>query len=255
MMYLKHTLLGILILFVTVSSIPQSRRPSNRFAELQVSTTKTEYLLGEPVTLERRFIKIGDDPVDFLGDDRQGPLRVFISKGTSAFLRYEFPGWDLPNRTHLEGPGRYKVAHSIFFNKQPVTYHLSEYGRREAEEGRILTDYAFPEPGEYRLKATLGFSVRREGGAVATSETVESNEITIRVKQPTGDDLRVWEIMRADPKIGFFVTDGEVPYRVPSIRDQVLAEVDKIVADYPDSYLAGLLKVKAQEHRARRERK
>ena len=256
MRYSKSTVFGVLILFVTLSSLPQSRGQSNDSegsAELRISTTKSEYLLGEPVRLERLLVKIGDPArVGFPGDDRQGSLRVFIAKGDGEFRQYEWGGWDFPYQEYTDGPGRLKTFHTIFFNKKPVTYHLSDYGRREAERGRILTDYAFPEPGDYRIRATRGFSVRRGGDRYASSARAESNEISIRVKEPEGDDLRVWEIMKADPRIGFFMTAGEAPRL--NIQDAVLAEVDRITSEYPDGYLAGLLKVKAQEHRARRER-
>lgn len=252
MRYLRHSTLGILILFVTVSLLPQSRRPSNPFAELQISATKTEYSLGEPVKIERRLIKMGDAPVGFDGDDRQGRFRVFIAKAAGEFRYYRFKGWGQPSMHYSEGSGRYKTFDTILFNSKPETDQLSEYGRREAEEGMILTDYAFPEPGEYRIKATLGFSVRRGTDRYATSETVESNEIAVRVKEPEGDDSRVWEIMKSDPRIGFFMMEGEAPRL--NIQDAVLAKVDGITSDYPNSYLAGLLRVKAQEHRARRER-
>ncbi|MEP7214120.1 MAG: hypothetical protein ABI791_13655 [Acidobacteriota bacterium] len=246
--------MGILILFVTVSLLPQSRPPSNQFADLQISATKTEYSLGEPVKIERRFIKMGDAPVGFDGDDRQGRFRVFIAKAEDEFRYYRFKGWGQPGVRYSEGSGRYKTFDTIFFNSKPETDQLSEYGRRQMEKGMILTDYAFPEPGEYRIKATLGFSVRRGSDRFATTETVESNEISIRVIEPEGDDLRVWKDMNSDPRIGYFMMEGEAPIRYPSILDTVLAKVDKIVSEYPDSYLAGLMKEKAQEHRARRER-
>jgi hypothetical protein len=267
MKYLKSTVFGGLILFVTLSSLPQSRGQSNdseASAELRISTTKSEYLLGEPVRLERLLVKIGDpDRVGFPDGDLRGSLRVFIAKGDDEFRQYEWGGY-FPDREYTDGPGRLKVFRTIFFNKKPVTYHLSDYGRRIAEKGMILTDYAFPEPGDYRIKATRGYAVRRGTDRYASSAVAASNEITIRIKEPEGDDLRVWQIMKADTRIGFFMTDGEAPTGYPwtsgDIHDRslqterVLQEVDRITSDYPDSYLAGLLKVKAQEHRARRER-
>jgi hypothetical protein len=253
MKYLKSTVFGVLILFATLSSMPQSKESndSEGSAELRISTAKSEYLLGEPVRLERRLMKIGDhDRVRFQESDRSGTLRVFIAKGGGEFKRCTFDEL-LPYEEYSEGPGLNKAFHTVLFNSKPKTELLSEYGRREAEEGMILTDYAFPEPGDYRIKAIRRFSVRQGTDRYASSVDAESNEISIRVKQPEGDDLRVWEIMNSDPRIGYFMMEGEAPYRV---LDTVLAKVDRITSEYPDSYLAGLLKVKAQEHRARRER-
>jgi len=253
MKYLKSTVFGVLILFATLSSMAQSKESndSEASAELRISTAKSAYLLGESVTLERRLAKIGDQTrVGFSGSDRDGALFVFVAKGGGEFKRYTFDEL-LPYREYSEGPGLNKAFHTILFNRKPETDGLSVYGRRERENGMILTDYAFPEPGEYRIKATRLYSVRRGSDRYATSAIAESNEISITVKEPEGDDLRVWEIMNSDPKIGYFMMEGEAPYRV---LDTVLAKVDKIVADYPDSYLAGLLSAKAREHRARRER-
>jgi hypothetical protein len=260
MKYLKCSAFGILILFVTVSSLPQSRGPSNSSAELEISATKSEYLLGEPVVIERRLRTIGGGSADQLGrwGARNGEFR--IAKGGGEFLQYLFKGQDTPSLSRWEARDRYKTTDTIFFNSKPVTYHLSDYGRRIAEKGMILTDYAFPEPGEYRIKSTMLFG--RGGGE--NSERIWSNEITIRVKHPEGDDLSVWEIMNSDPRIGFFMMEGTAPEGFPWTsgdiheralqRERVLQEVDRITSEYPNSYLAGLLKVKAQENRARRER-
>lgn len=267
MKYIKGTVLGVLILFSTFSSMPQSRVSNvlEASAELRISLVKSEYLLGEPIRLERLLVKIGDpDRVGFPSDDLQGALIVFIAKGDGEFLRYTWRGY-LPDREHTDGPGRLKVLRTIFFNKKPVTYHLSDYGRREAEKGMILTDYAFPTPGEYRIKAIRLYSVRRGGDRYASSARAESNVISVRIKEPEGDDLTVWELMNSDPRIGFFLNYGEAPMGYPwtssgDIHERLLQterflqEVDRITSEYPDSYLAGLLRVKAQEHRARRER-
>lgn len=251
MKYLQYSAFGILILFVTVSSLTQSPLPTNSFAELEISATKSEYLLGEPVIVESRLRRIGDRSVNhrYAWGDRD--LVFWIAKGGDEFLGYRFGKITAEaSLSFSEGMGRYRTTDAIFFNSKPVTYNLSENDRRKVERGMILTDYAFPEPGEYRIKSTLLFG--RGGGEI--SERIWSNEISISVKEPEGDDLRVWEIMKADPRIGYFMMEGVVPYRVPSIEDTFLAEIDRITSQYPNSYLAGLLKAKAQENRARRER-
>lgn len=260
MKYLKSTVFSVVILFVTFSSLPRSSGQSNgseASAELRISTTKSEYMLGEPVRLERTLVKIGDyTRLRFPpGDDFAGLLRVFIAREGGEFLEYRFGAWDLSNRESSDGPGTSKTFKTIFLNKKPVTWHLSDYGRRIAEKGMMLTDYAFPAPGEYRIKAIRGYSVRRGTDRYATSATARSNEISIRVKEPEGDDLNVWEIMKSDPDIGYFMMVGDAPDRVPSIESTVLTEVNRIVSEYPDSYLAGLLKVKLQDHRVRQERR
>ena len=257
MTHFKSTSFVVLILFATLSSMPQSRvaNDSEASAELRISSAKSEYLLGEPVSLERRLIKIGDyDRVEFPDDDRQGALIVFIAKGDGEFKQYQTVEGSLVYKEYPVGPGQSKAFYPILFNRKPRTEGLSDYGRRESEKGMILTDYAFPEPGEYRIKAVRLYFVRRGEDRYATSARAESNVISIRIREPEGEDLSVWGTMRDDPRIGFFMTEGVVPYRFPSIEDTFLAEIDRIVTDHPDSYLAGLLKVKAQENRARQER-
>jgi hypothetical protein len=238
MKYLRYST-WILILLVTVSSFPQLQGQSRRVVEMRISPAKQEYLLGEPVKFDRS-ITIPDDVRTRFEGDTQGAFRVFIAKGKDEFRRYQFKGW-------IGSHG----FDTIFFNSKPETDHLSEYGRREAEAGMILTDYAFPEPGEYRIKASYKFS--RESDGKVTSDSVWSNVITITLKEPKGDDLRMWELMKEDSRIGFFLMQGEAPIRYPSILEAVLAKVDRTTSDYPNSYLAGLLKIKAQERRARRE--
>ena len=246
MTYIKYSA-WILIILVTVSSFAQSQGQSRSPVEIRISTINSEYFLGQPVELGRIDVKMGGAPVGFIGDD----LRFFIARNGDEFKRYTFAAWGLPENFIWLGP--YKVGRSIFLNKKPVIDHLSEYARGEAEDGMILTDYAFPEPGEYRIKATLVFTAKPGTDRFPDQETIDSNEVSITVKELEGDNLRVWEIMKADPRIGFFMVEGEAPYEVPSVREIVLAKVDRIVSEYPNSFLARLLRVKAQEHR-RRER-
>ena len=254
MKYLKHSVFCVLTLFIAIylSPISQSQSDSGKVADLRISTANAEFLLGEPVRLDLRFTRKGDVRTVIEDDSiATGSLRVFIARDRGEFLRYKFKGW-VAGRTHrTDGTDRYSFD-TIFFNSKPETAHLSDVGRSKAEEGMILTDYAFPEPGVYRIKATLGFSRVLNGKAFW--ETITSNEISIELKQPEGDDLKVWEIIKSDPRIGYFLTSGDVPYRFPSIQEALMLEVDKITSDYPDSYLSRLLKQKAADRRARLER-
>jgi hypothetical protein len=234
---------------------------SNEHAEIAISTPKAEYMLGEPVRIDLKFTKKGDFTTKFEDNNSisGGGLKVFIARDEGKFLRYKFDGWVADRKYLLEGKytGYYwrgSDRHSfdtVFFNSRPVTGHLSDYGRRLAEEGMILTDHAFPAAGEYRVKATLFYSRIIKGKAFA--ETIESAEIQIRLKRPVGDDLKVWEIIESDPRIGFFMTAGWVSVRPPATRESFLAEIDKIVADHANSHLAGILKEKADLWRARSE--
>ena len=98
MKYQWPAIFCFLILFVTFSSMPQSKvsNDSEASVELRISTAKSEYLLGEPVRLERLLIEIGGNGrISFPEDDRGGSLRVFIAKGDGEFLQYEWPGWAL----------------------------------------------------------------------------------------------------------------------------------------------------------------
>ena len=255
MKYLQRSVPSVLALLIAISPlspVSQSENDSWKFADIRISTANQAYILGEPVRLDLRFTKKGDAST-IIEDDSiaTGSLRVFIARERGKFLRYSFKGW-VAGRTHrYEGRDRYSFD-TILFNSKPETAHLSDVGKTKAEEGMILTDYAFPEPGIYRIKATLGFTKVTNGKA--SWETVESNEISLELKQPEGDDLKVWEIIKADPRIGYFLTSGEAPVRFPSIQDAVMQEVEKITSDYPNSYLSRLLMEKAAARGARLQR-
>lgn len=243
----------ILILFVVISSLPQAREAASgdgKTGSLQITTSKAEYMLGEPVRLDWKFTvqpgldgKIDFESTAFAG----GAFKVFIARDREEFLQYKFSGWVSDHKV-FAGEKRFASAETIFFNQKPETGHLSDYGRREAEKGMILTDYAFPEPGTYRIKAVWSFNHLTNKEIIP--ERVESNEISFRIVKPEGDDLKVWEVLKADPRIGYFMTAGSAPYRVPSIQDSLLVEIDKVVADYPNSYLSGMLREKVSVRRA-----
>lgn len=256
MMHFKQaTLFGIFIVLMFVPSLAQSKGrldAGETFAGVEISTRKQEFMLGEPVKIEIRFVTRRSPDAAVRDYTSTGRFAVFIANLSGEFLRYRFDGWKTSGKYNGQGPSLYS-SDTILFNSKPVTYHLSDYGRREAEKGLILTDYAFPRPGNYRIKASLGFTRLSERNT--SRKTLESNEVEIKVKTPEGDDRRVWEIMKVDTRIGYFMMEGEAPYRFPSIQDEVLAEVDRIVGEYPTSYLAGLLKEKAAENRARQARR
>ncbi len=248
------------LIFLQSSTISQNPVDS---AELTVSTQKQEFLLGEPIELDVFFKRKGKFDLRIIDlSVADAGMKLYIAGDDNEFKRYKFlwPHYSSGRRKAMPD-GSIHSSHIIFFDSKQDTTNLSDRAIKHITEGRILTDYAFPKPGTYRLKASVAFDVMDNSSVIRDDSPkivfptgmVESKEITIKINQPEGDDLKVWKIIESDLRIGHFMTAGSAPNRNPSIGESLMSEIDKIVADYPDSYLAGILSDKVAERRSRNE--
>lgn len=226
---------------------------ARKYATVEISTPKKEFMLGEPIRVDYRFTP--KEGVDYNLEPpsiARGSFVVFIATPRGEFKQYRFNGLAFGEKQFANGRSLL-FSDDVLLNQRPETAHLSDYGRKQLEKGMLLTDYAFQEPGTYRLKGLLVFNVFLKGadGAVTVrAPLAESEEIVVEIKKPGGEDLKVWEIIQSDRRLGFFMTANYIP-RLPITDEQFLNEIEKIVIDHPDSYLAGIIKTKIELYRTR----
>jgi hypothetical protein len=209
-------------------------------AVLEVRTSRQSYVLGEPVDLEIGARNGSNRSITMPGgfDVLQGYVGVVVAFEDGPYREYRGPGWGLDDARSspvvLAPRQRVTTAASILFNHGMPSGHLN----REAAAAvatRFLNDgYALPVAGRYRIKAVLS----DEHGDV-----VESQPLDISVEEPTGEDREVWNALRADPELGYFVQAGGPRGRLSELRkQQLVTTLERLVTYHPASRYAEVLR-------------
>ena len=192
-----------------------------------------EYALGEVVRLKIRITNTSEEVIVLRRTPSiaNGDIRVFIA-GAEEFREYLGPRWGLEDvgavkRAKL-APGEFmEVDASILYHHRTETGHLSELYAAQYARQYIDTDYAFVSPGTFKVKAVL------EGGE---SARVESEPARIRIQEPEGAGLQVWNVLKADADLGFFLQAGSPNGDPRSAKSAKQAETLKSLASvYPES--------------------
>lgn len=214
---------------------------------LTIQSDKDNIYVGEAVSLKFEFRNQGPTavriPVDgVLG----GNIEIYVGKKGEPFRKYFRSDWgrldEEANFLNLE-PGQKKVTDSsqakLLWNGKPDYSHLNETAARLADkqDNRILTDYAFPAAGVYLVKATscLFDELNR------CSIPVESEPIQIKVNEPVGDDLQVWNQIKGNRQIALLMQGSGFDTRDETKKQELISEVDQILVEHPNSIYSNYL--------------
>lgn len=210
---------------------------------VKISSYKDSYIQGEVVRLNIEITNNESFDVFLRGTDaKSGYVKIFVSSDDQNFRQYDngkAPPQTLGKIT-LKAGENVKSQAALLWNFSLVgrVADLSDY-----RKNYILTDYAFPEPGVYFVKAKL----------IIPGETmhyVESEPIQIVVNEPVGDDLKVWNLIKNKGEIGHFIQQDEFRTGKEEEKDKLLGEIEQIIAKYPNSHLAGKMKQSVENFRA-----
>jgi hypothetical protein len=224
-------------------------KPSLNGAVLEIRTDRPSYVLGDLVTLEvtarNRSATSIALPRGF--DVWVGHVGVMIAFEDGPFREYRGPGWGLRDVAAEEAIAllprqSVNTEATILYNHGLESRHLN----REAAEritGRYLDEgYGLAVAGRYQIKAVFygaGFE-----------ETIESKPVEIRVEEPQGRDLEVWNLLRGDHEIGYFIQAGSPGARSSAARRQRLIDVlEKLVTHYPEGRHAERLRDQLSNYR------
>jgi hypothetical protein len=212
---------------------------SSQNLELQIRSARTSYKQGEVVNLAFALVNNGGKELiinDCFGT-RSGVLGVWVAKNGEPFLKYRHPGWgtsDSDCRSVLKSGAKLETMTRLFWNWKPNLEGLNKDVAKAAAEDRILTDYVFPEPGVYQLKAVNYVLV----GDQTTPTRIESEPVQITVEEPLGEDAEVWKKIRDRGDIGYFIQEGEFKTVKPEEREKLRQELAEISSRYANSTLA-----------------
>ena len=209
--------------------------------ELQIRSDKDSYLPGQVIELNFRISNNTNESLllEPGANVKTGRLQVFISEGTSEFLQYRGPRWGLldgfPVKSKEMSPQTSEeTSATLLHNYVPATYHLDERSAKQRIKGLINTEYAFPRPGVYYVKARLFDN--------AYANHIESKPIKILIEEAQGSDLEIWNTIKNDGAYAFFLQTGHSTGQPTDPSTEEIAHVlETLIERYPSSkYIEGL---------------
>lgn len=207
---------------------------------LEVRSSQPAYALGDPVDLEIVVRNASTQPISIPAgfDVLQGFVGVEVAFGDGPFREYRGPGWGLEDATGearvILGPKqRVATTANILFNHGSASGHLNPQAAAEIASRYLDEGYALPSAGRYRIRAVM-----HGGNASIWSEPIE-----IVVEQPTGEDAEVWNTLRSDPELGYFMQTGGPRGRSSAARrQQLISTVAQLVTYHPGSRYSEVLR-------------
>jgi len=212
---------------------------------LKLAVPKQNYVKGEIVPLEIEVANTSSKNISIKGADvESGYVKIFVSPSNLAFRQY-LPGGvrKKTGNVVLSGYGTVKSQATILWNFAPETKDLSDSAVKTYSDNQLMTDYAFPDAGIYFVKAVL----------IIPGETmtkIESRAVQIVVGEPIGEDLEVWNEIRDNGEIAYFVQQNEFRGSVTSVeKEKLLNKIEQLVADNPNSLLRNQLSESVEKFR------
>lgn len=229
-----------------VNAVKQSENDSA--LTLKVSSEKQTYILGEVIRLDFELINVGDKPIrlPYSPDVSTGYLKIWIAFNGQEFNLYNNTSWGLEEKrgSTLQPGQSFKSQATVLWNSKPQI--------PRAGEGKILTDYAFPEAGVYLVKAVA--SIPNETASDSLTK-IESEPIQIVINNPVGDELKVWNQIKSKGEIAYFMQQGETPTYQDEKAEKLLKEVEQLSQKFPNSFLANKMKLTLEKFRVDEERR
>jgi hypothetical protein len=226
-------ILAVLSLVATSAYASAADETSEGFS-VTARANKQDYVLGEVVKLTIRFTNVSDQAIEIpmLPTMGNGGIQLFVAE-KETFREYEWPG----THSDVDGAGvqiapseTVEATATIMYLNRRETKGLAERYARDIKERYLDTDYALMKEGTYRIKAVV----------VAGEAKLESQPVTIRVHKPKGADLQVWNVLQANPELGYFIQLGTPrTYQRPGEGSELVKELSDLTVAYPDSRQMG----------------
>jgi len=193
---------------------------------LDLELSKNDFLLGEPIEFRvaLRNMTTKDIVIANTIDPVYGSLKIWSrSEKQSKFDQYVNPKWGIlePN-----GSVRIKPGESTSNNFRLIA-------RLDAEN---LPRFYFAHPGIYELKVSYEIHVQHE----ERTRSVESRAVIIRINEPVGEDLVVWNRIKEMGELAYFLqnADFHMPIYRKEERDALRVRIEEILDQYPSSALS-----------------
>ena len=253
--FLTITLICISLSLVLLQIVGSGEASNSTKLELELVPSNSSFKVGEVVYFDVKLTNNGNQDVSFLNavSEKAGYLHILVSRNGNNFQEYRGAGWGFDDTYYgnfnLKPMESIEHSLSVLGNQKPNSPNsITADVIKRASEGKILTDYAFPEAGIYYVKAT--YSVRTT--IQAKSILIESEPIQITITEPIGEDLEVWNKIKDDGNFAYFIQEGDI--HIPSYktdeREKFLDKVEQIINQYPNSFYAESLRQSLTKFRA-----
>jgi hypothetical protein len=222
----------------------------NEVLSVRVLPNSNEYTLGELVKLTIRITNASSQSITLQGTPsvKNGGIHVLVVSGDEDFRKYEGPGWgveDVAYRVPVElAPGEFIEAKAtVLYNHRLETKHLSPLYANQILKDYLDSEYAFVRRGTYRIKVVVS--------GVGLSDKVESKPVQIQVAEPVGDDLQVWNILRSDAELGYFLQTGNPKGASNSAKSYKQIKVlESLIGSYPKSRQVNDIRLSLESYRS-----
>jgi hypothetical protein len=209
---------------------------------LKVSTDKQTYMLGEAVELNFELINEGNEPVKlpYRPDVSTGYLSVWIASDGHEFSLYNNTSWG-----RMESGGMILQPNESFKSQATVLWNSKPQIPRSGK-GKILTDYAFTQSGVYLIKSIVNIPNKTLTDSLTK---IESKPIQIVVNEPIGDDLKVWNKIKDNGEVAYFLQHGSfLTSNNEKIKTSMMIS-EEIAAKYQNSLHGKRIQEKMVEYR------
>lgn len=260
MKYKYSFLLALCLTFFfgwAVSSQLQEKENQLQNLDFAVEPSKNAYLTGEAVNLTFRLKNEGHERVVLPNklNTEDGHLSVYISEDGKNFKKYSNSAWGRVDaaRGNIEiKPGEsIETTADILWNDKPRVSHLNPDAAKSVTEGKILTDYVFPQAGTYFIKSI--YSVYYFEGRLKLAK-IESEPVRITIEKPAGDDLTVWNKIKNRTDIAQFIQQGEFSFSDFEEQEKLEQEFEQIYNQYPESIIARQIGQKLEKYKIAKEK-
>ncbi|MGI8788057.1 MAG: hypothetical protein ACR2HG_09885 [Pyrinomonadaceae bacterium] len=256
-----HILIVTILLFASLLTaiFASNNLEQSKKVAFTVKSDKNNISLGEIVSLEFEFVNEGESAVRIpSGGVMAGNTEIFIAKKGESYRRYFRSDWGRKNEKviTLASNQKHKIDDTnatILWNGKPDYSHLNSDAAKRADkqDNRILTDYAFPDAGTYLVKATSCLIDELKGCSVP----IESKPIEIKVSEPVGEDLEVWNQIKGNRGLAMLMQKGEFDTGKEAEKQQLTNGVEQILEKYPNSIYSSYLKPNLEKYKTNEARR
>jgi hypothetical protein len=225
----------ILISFCMVALAIQKRRAAAASEiNLNLNISKRTAYLGEMISLETEITNNASVPIYLEGDSNYAVAIKIAFKEDKEYKLYapegplvSLDGVYIPMKINPQEV--FRNQKTLLWNFKPEVSHLNEDVAKSETEGRIMSDYVFLNPGTYYVKAEV---------VVLKNEKpvrVESAPVKIRIKEPKGENLIVWNKIKENGEFAHLLQESRMTrgYHAPEEIEKFLSEVEQIISDHP----------------------
>jgi hypothetical protein len=223
--------LPVLVLVAVLSRLGHADDSTKPMPVLEISLTKTRYIVGEPLILRLVLANRSSEKIPryFLGDDDFASMDVILTFSASDQAAVF--------ETQIPGSGGSQVVPMAMRTPPTIEPGASWQCEQMFVPMHFLDEvYTVVPAGRYRVSAKVFLPDRRPSGLTDSSNTLE-----MVIANPTGDDAKARALLGPRGMAAFFL----------GVRGGKPKEIERLLAEYPLSTYARYARARLTLDRAR----